>query len=84
MGTGSFPGVESGRGVTLTSHPLLVPRSINRVSDTSTIPHLRMTSSCGISAVGRAMNSEGMCGLWVGGREVSQFYKFQGQLHLEV
>jgi hypothetical protein len=27
MGTGSFPGVESGRGVTLTSHPLLVPRS---------------------------------------------------------
>jgi hypothetical protein len=22
MGTGSFPGVESGRGVTLTSHPL--------------------------------------------------------------
>jgi hypothetical protein len=27
MGTGSFPGVKSGRGVTLTSHPLLVPRS---------------------------------------------------------
>jgi hypothetical protein len=27
MGTGSFPGVESGRGVTLTPHPLLVPRS---------------------------------------------------------
>jgi hypothetical protein len=27
MGTGSFPGVESGRCVTLTSHPLLVPRS---------------------------------------------------------
>jgi hypothetical protein len=25
MGTGSFPGVESGRGVTLTPHPLLVP-----------------------------------------------------------
>ena len=25
MGTGSFPGVKSGRGVTLTSHPLLVP-----------------------------------------------------------
>ena len=24
-GTGSFPGVKSGRGVTLTSHPLLVP-----------------------------------------------------------
>jgi hypothetical protein len=27
VGTGSFPGVESGRGVTLTPHPLLVPRS---------------------------------------------------------
>ena len=27
MGTGSFPGVRCGRGVTLTSHPLLVPRS---------------------------------------------------------
>jgi hypothetical protein len=27
MGTGSFPGVESGRGVTLTPHPLLMPRS---------------------------------------------------------
>ena len=27
MGTGSFPGVESGRGVALTPHPLLVPRS---------------------------------------------------------
>jgi hypothetical protein len=25
IGTGSFPGVESGRGVTLTPHPLLVP-----------------------------------------------------------
>jgi hypothetical protein len=31
MGTGSFPGVESGRGVTLTPDPLLVPRSKNRV-----------------------------------------------------
>jgi hypothetical protein len=31
MGTGSFPGVESGRGVTLTPQPLLVPRSKNRV-----------------------------------------------------
>jgi hypothetical protein len=29
MGTGFFPGVESGRGVTLTPHPLLVPRSKN-------------------------------------------------------
>jgi hypothetical protein len=27
MGTGSFPGGKSGRGVTLTPHPLLVPRS---------------------------------------------------------
>jgi hypothetical protein len=27
MGTGSFPGVKYGRGVTLTTHPLLVPRS---------------------------------------------------------
>ena len=26
-GTGSFPGLKSGRGVTLTTHPLLVPRS---------------------------------------------------------
>jgi hypothetical protein len=31
MGTGSFPGIESGRGVTLTPHPLLMPRSKNRV-----------------------------------------------------
>ena len=29
MGTGSFPGVNSGRGVLLTTHPLLVPRSWN-------------------------------------------------------
>ena len=27
MGTGSFPGVRCGRGVTLTPHPLVVPRS---------------------------------------------------------
>jgi hypothetical protein len=27
MGTGSFPGVESGRGITLTPYTLLVPRS---------------------------------------------------------
>jgi hypothetical protein len=27
MGTGSFPGVASGRRVTLTPHPLLLPRS---------------------------------------------------------
>jgi hypothetical protein len=29
--TGSFPGVQSGRGVMLTPHPVLVPRSKNRV-----------------------------------------------------
>jgi hypothetical protein len=27
MGTGSFPGARCGRGVTLTPHPFLVPRS---------------------------------------------------------
>ena len=27
MGTGSFPGIKSGRGMTLTPHPLLVPWS---------------------------------------------------------
>jgi hypothetical protein len=32
MGTWSFLGVESGRGMTLTPHPLLVPRSKNRVA----------------------------------------------------
>jgi hypothetical protein len=31
VGNESFQGVESGRGVTLTLHPLLVPRSRNRV-----------------------------------------------------
>jgi len=30
MGTGSFPGVKWGRGVLLTTHPLLVPRSWKR------------------------------------------------------
>jgi hypothetical protein len=38
LGTGSFPGVESDWGVTLTPHPLLVPRSKNRVDYTSTLP----------------------------------------------
>jgi len=28
MGSGSFPGVESGRGVTLTPQPLLVPSRV--------------------------------------------------------
>jgi hypothetical protein len=32
MCTGSFPGAESSRGVTLTPHPLLVPRSKTRVA----------------------------------------------------
>jgi hypothetical protein len=32
MGTGSFPGIESDQGVTLTPHFLLVPRSKNRVA----------------------------------------------------
>jgi hypothetical protein len=31
MGNGSLPGAESGRGVTLTRHPLLVPRSKNKL-----------------------------------------------------
>jgi len=38
MGTGSFPGVRCGRGVTLTPHPLLVPRSKIEYSYTSTLP----------------------------------------------
>jgi hypothetical protein len=38
MGTGSFPGVRFGRGVTLTPHPLLVPRSKIEQSYNSTLP----------------------------------------------
>jgi hypothetical protein len=38
MGTGSLAGVESGRGVTLTPHPLLEPRSKKVNSYTSTLP----------------------------------------------
>jgi len=34
-GTGSFPGVKCGRGVLLTTHPLLVPRSWKSTA----IPH---------------------------------------------
>jgi len=30
MGTGPFPGVKCGRGVLLTTHPLLAPRSWKR------------------------------------------------------
>ena len=35
MGTGSFPGVKSGRGLTLTPHLLLVPRSRKSYTSTS-------------------------------------------------
>ena len=43
MGTGSFPGVKYGRGVLLTTHPLLVPRSThslghNRACNGITLP----------------------------------------------
>ena len=38
MGTGSFPGVKSGRGVTLTTYPLLVPLVMKEYSYTSTPP----------------------------------------------
>jgi hypothetical protein len=38
MGTRSFPGVSCGRGVMLTTHPLLVPRSKIESSYTSTLP----------------------------------------------
>jgi len=41
MGTGSFPGVKSGRGVTLVSHPLLVPLVMKEYSYTSTPPMSR-------------------------------------------
>ena len=36
MGTGSFPGAKSGRGVTLTPHPLLLPLDMKEQSYTST------------------------------------------------
>jgi hypothetical protein len=36
MGTGSFPGVKSSRGVMLTPHPLLVPLIMKEYSYTST------------------------------------------------
>jgi hypothetical protein len=38
MGTGSFPGVRCGWGVTLTPHTFLVPRSKIEYSYTSTLP----------------------------------------------
>jgi hypothetical protein len=45
MGTGSFPGVESGRGVMLTPHPLLVPRS-KKLSRAITLLSLRVFVAC--------------------------------------
>ena len=44
MGTGSFPGVKCGRGVLLTTHPLLVPRSWN--SRAVPLPTLWATLGC--------------------------------------
>jgi hypothetical protein len=38
IATGTFPGVESGRNVTLIPHPLLVPRSKTEQCYTSTLP----------------------------------------------
>jgi len=38
MGTGSFLGVKSGRGMTLAPHPLLVPLVMKEYSYTSTPP----------------------------------------------
>jgi hypothetical protein len=45
MGTGSFPVVESGRGVTLTLHPFLVPRS-KKQSRAITLLSLRAFMAC--------------------------------------
>ena len=39
MGTGSFPGVKCGRGVLLTTHPFLVPRSWKSRATTYTSTH---------------------------------------------
>ena len=41
LGTGSFPGVKCGRGVLLTTHPLLVPRLWK--SRAIPLPNLRAT-----------------------------------------
>jgi len=38
MGTGSFPGVKCGRGVLLTTHPLLVPSEPHRACNGTTLP----------------------------------------------
>ena len=39
VGTGSYPGVKCGRGVLLTTHPLLVPRSWNSYTPTHPPDH---------------------------------------------
>ena len=44
MGTGSFPGVKCGRGVLLTTHPLLVPQC--RKSRAIPLPTLWATQAC--------------------------------------
>ena len=49
MGTGSFPGVNSGRGVTLTTHPLLVPLVMKEQSYTSTPPMGRNRACNGVT-----------------------------------
>ena len=57
MGTESFPGVNSGQGMTLTPHPLLVPRS----SYTSN-PSVPVTYSCtSTPPIGRTACTEPQC-----------------------
>jgi hypothetical protein len=50
LGTGFFPGVKSGRGVTLTSHPLLVPWSwmgrVIPVLSLWAVRHVQSLSAC--------------------------------------
>jgi hypothetical protein len=46
MGTGSFPGVATGRGVMLTLHPLLVPWSEYRVGLSIPLLSLRAFMAC--------------------------------------
>jgi hypothetical protein len=46
VGTECFPGVESGRGVTLTPHPLLVPRTKNKVPLAIPLLSLRAFVAC--------------------------------------
>jgi hypothetical protein len=51
MGTGSFPGVKSGPGVTLTPHPLLVPWSWK----SRTIPLLPLWAARPVQSLSRAI-----------------------------